>query len=90
MSCVDRADALSWDMSPRSQRLRDMWGRSDWGERVYAEGENDEGKYWGNAEEAMGNKNPAKLWGLRDENSLLLNKDYQNMTLEYSLPMECI
>ena len=39
------------------------------GERVYAEGENDEeGKCWGYAEEARGNKNPAMPWGLRDEN----------------------
>ena len=48
------------------------------------------GKYWGNAEEARGNKNPAEPWGLRDENSILLNEDCQNLTLEYSLPMECI
>ena len=61
-----------------------------WGERVYAEGENEEGKCWENAEETRGNKNPAKPWGLRDENSILLNEDYQNLTLEYSLPMECI
>ena len=37
------------------------------GERVYAEGENDEGKILGNAEEARGNKNPAGLAALRDE-----------------------
>ena len=56
------------------------------GERVYAEGENDErGKYWGNAEEARGNaeetrgnKNPAMPWGLRDENSILQNVDCQS------------
>ena len=65
-----------------------MW--AELGERVYAEGENDEGESWGNAEEARGNKNPAMPWGLRDENSILLNEDCQNLTLEYSLPMECI
>ena len=42
-----------------------MW--AELGERVYAEGENDEGESWGNAEEARGNKNPAEPWGLRDE-----------------------
>ena len=51
---------------------------------------NDDGESWGNAEEASGNKNPAGLAALRDENSILLNEDYQNLTLEYSLPMECI
>ena len=65
-----------------------MWAAL--GERVYAERENDEGKILGNAEGTRGNKNPAEPWGLRDENSILLNEDYQNLTLEYSLPMECI
>ena len=37
------------------------------GERVYAEGENDEGKILGNAEEARGNKKTAGLAALRDE-----------------------
>ena len=72
-----------------------MWGGA--GREGLCRGENYEGKSWGNAEEAKenaeearGNKNPAKPWGLRDENSILLNEDYQNLTLEYSLPMECI
>ena len=65
-----------------------MW--AELGERVYAEGKMMRGDILGNAEEARGNKNPAEPWGLRDENSILLNEDYQNLTLEYSLPMECI
>ena len=66
-----------------------MWGGA--GREGLCRGENDEGgNIWGYAEEARGNKNPAKPWGLRDENSILLNEDYQNLTLEYSLPMECI
>ena len=65
-------------------------GRSWVGREGLCRGENDEGKSWGNAEEARGNKNPAEPWGLRDENSILLNEDCQNLTLEYSLPMECI
>ena len=54
----------------KTLRQRARCGMRRLGERVYAEGENDEGKSWGNAEEARGNKNPAGLAALRDEKRL--------------------
>ena len=49
---------------------------SELGERVYAEGENEEGKSWGNAEEARGKRKKQgkqksrNAVGLADENLL--------------------
>ena len=63
---------MRWGGLTRGKTLQRMVGCAMWaelGERVYAEGENDEGESWGNAEETRGNKNPAEPWGLRDERS---------------------
>ena len=78
---------------PRAGRPRSQWlrmGGAGWGERVYAEGKMMRGNLGEMRRKQGENKNPAEPWGLRDENWILLNEDCQNLTLEYSLPMECI